>query len=131
MDVNEKMAGFVSWVSGMDQKEIVDMVHEKLKEIKAECAKLPGKQKTAEGYSWDDALEINKGNDQWKHGGDCNFCRKQKYCGTECRANKLLKNIMTSFLYQKYLEASPEQMVKEVAAGMTPDEVLRMVGANA
>lgn len=25
--------------------------------------------------------------DQWKHGGDCNKCRRKKYCGTPCKAS--------------------------------------------
>ena len=25
--------------------------------------------------------------EQWKHGGDCDKCRRKKYCGTPCRAS--------------------------------------------
>ena len=27
-------------------------------------------------------------NEQWKRGGDCNKCRRQKYCGTRCKPYK-------------------------------------------
>ena len=27
-------------------------------------------------------------NEQWKHGGDCNKCRRKKYCSKACSENK-------------------------------------------
>lgn len=30
---------------------------------------------------------INENSDQWKHGGDCDKCRRKKYCGTPCKAS--------------------------------------------
>lgn len=27
-------------------------------------------------------------NDQWKSGGDCGNCRREQYCGTECKAHR-------------------------------------------
>ena len=32
--------------------------------------------------------------DQWKSGGDCRACRRQKYCRTKCSANKRLMNVV-------------------------------------
>ena len=33
-------------------------------------------------------LEIQKEPvEQWKRGGDCNKCRRKKYCGTPCKAS--------------------------------------------
>lgn len=30
--------------------------------------------------------------DQWKSGGDCRVCRKERYCRKPCSANKRLMN---------------------------------------
>ena len=40
--------------------------------------------------------------EQWKRGGDCNKCRRQKYCSKVCnenkrRANKLISNKVAEF----------------------------------
>ena len=32
--------------------------------------------------------------DQWKSGGDCRVCRKQKYCHKPCSANKRLMDVV-------------------------------------
>lgn len=36
-------------------------------------------------------------NEQWKSGGDCSKCRKQKYCSTVCKENQKL---LTCTVYQ-------------------------------
>ena len=36
-------------------------------------------------------------NEQWKNGGDCSKCRKQKYCSTICKENRKL---LTRTVYQ-------------------------------
>lgn len=40
--------------------------------------------------------------DQWKHGGDCDKCRRKKYCGTPCRASGERREAL---LRQAYAEA--------------------------
>lgn len=40
-------------------------------------------------------------NEQWKTNGNCEKCRKRKYCGTDCTAHKrrmerYLKNVISS-----------------------------------
>ena len=81
-------------------------------------------------FVWDDALEKNDGVEQWKHGGDCNECRRRGYCLTQCRPNKLLKKITTPFLYAAYLEEHPEIVAEEAKNRITPEDVLKMVGAK-
>lgn len=103
------------------------MVREYLAEIK-EKNETSGESRVDDGFKWDDALEPNDGVDQWKHGGDCNLCRKIKFCGTKCRANRLLKKITTPFLYQKYLEDNPEAVVKNQQA-INPEELAKQLGA--
>lgn len=127
--VSEKMAKLIEWVNGLGEEEVRKMVRERLAMLKEECELKKGAP-DSEGFKWDDALEINDGNDQWKHGGDCNLCRKAKYCSTQCRANKLLKHVSTKFLYDCYLENHPEELVKEAANGITPEEVLRKLGVE-
>lgn len=36
-------------------------------------------------------------NEQWKNGGDCSKCRRQKYCSTICKENRKL---LTHTVYQ-------------------------------
>ena len=38
-------------------------------------------------------------NEQWKLDGNCNICRRAKYCGTSCKAHKdrLTQNIRAAF----------------------------------
>lgn len=102
------------------------MIREKLAEIK-EQNETSGESHVDEGFKWDEALEPNDGVDQWKHGGDCNLCRKVNFCGTKCRANKLLKKITTPFLYQKYLDENPEAAARNVAA-IDPRELAKQLG---
>ena len=129
VQVTEQMAGLIDWANSKGQEDIERMIREKLLKLKEWDAQNP-RVADENGFKWDAALEPNDGNDQWKHGGDCNKCRKINYCGTKCRANKLLKNITTPFLYQAYLEENPEAAAKEAAKSITPDDVLKMVGAE-
>lgn len=103
VQVTEQMANFIGWANVKGEDEIRRITREHLAEIKEE-AKMKGNKLAG----WDDALEPNDGNDQWKHGGDCNLCRKASYCMTKCRANKLLKKITTPLLYQEYVNENPD-----------------------
>lgn len=125
--VTEKMAALIQWANDKGEDEVRRLLRERLAMLKEECALNHGKP-DSDGNKWDDALEPNDGNDQWKHGGDCNLCRKLKYCGTQCRANKLLKKVSTSFLYDCYLQDNPQELMKEAADGMTPEQLLNQMG---
>lgn len=46
----------------------------------------------------------NVGSEQWKSGGDCGACRREKYCGTPCRASKIRRQIEASGMVQRMLE---------------------------
>ena len=129
IQVTEQMGRFIDWANNKGQEEVVRIIRERLAKLK-EWDEENHHVADEDGFKWDDALEPNDGNDQWKHGGDCNQCRKISYCGRQCRANKLLKRITTPFLYQAYLEDHPEAAAKEVASSITPDDVLKMVNAD-
>ena len=125
IQVTEKIADFIGWANTKGQDEVRRMIREHLAEIKEQY----GKSKEShvdDGYEWDDALEPNDGVDQWKHGGDCNLCRKVDYCATQCRANKLLKKITTPYLYNIYLEENPDAAVKNGA--ITPEMLAKQLG---
>ena len=124
--VTEWMADFIQWVDGKGEDEIRRIVREHLAEIK-EQNETSQDAHIDEGYKWDDALEPNDNVDQWKHGGDCNLCRKSKYCMTKCRANKLLKKIATPLLYQLYLTENPEAVAKN-KAGMNTESLMKQIG---
>lgn len=130
VQVTETMANFVQWANDKGQDEIMKMVNDRIMELKDFGEHYPHGQKDPDGFAWDKALEPNDGNDQWKHGGDCNKCRKASYCLTKCRPNKLLKQITTPFLYKKYLEDCPEAAAREAKNTITPDDVLRMVNSD-
>ena len=130
VQVTETMADFIQWANDKGQEEIMKMVNDRILELKEFGKHYPHGQVDHDGFKWDDALEPNNGVEQWKYGGDCNKCRKVKYCLTKCRPNKLLKQITTPFLYQKYLEEHPEAAAKEVSKSITPEDVLKMVGAD-
>ena len=115
IQVSEWMADFVKWAYDLGEDTVRTMVRERLAEMKKHAEETNNTRKKGEP-GWDAALEPNDGNDQWKHGGDCNLCRKISYCGTHCRANKLLKKITTPLLYNAYLEAVPEAATKCPAA---------------
>jgi len=125
--ISGKMAALVKWVTDIGEDETRRLIRERLMMLKEECAARGGKP-DSDGYKWDDAMEPNDGVDQWKHGGDCNMCRKVDYCGTQCRANKLLKQVSTQFLYECYLQANPQELMSEAASGLTPEKVLEQLG---
>ena len=129
IQVTEKMAAFIEWANNKGQDEVRRMIRERLGMLKEECAKNGGRP-DSDGYKWDDALEPNDGVDQWKHGGDCNLCRKVDYCMTKCRANKLLKQITTGFLYECYIQENPEVAMSEAAGTVTPDDVMKGLGVQ-
>lgn len=129
VQVSENMANFVEWANGKGQDEIMRMISERLMKLKEHNDIAPGKADD-DGFKWDNALEPNDGVEQWKHGGDCNKCRKLSYCLTKCRPNRKLKEITTPFLYRAYLEEVPEAAAKEARKSITPEDVLKMVNAQ-
>ena len=124
--VTEQMADFIGWANVKGQDEIRRMIREHLAELKAH-AEDTANMRTKDDERWDDVLEPNDGNDQWRHGGDCNLCRKLAYCGTKCRANRLLKKITTPFLYQMYLADCPEAAAKN-SLGINTEEIMKQAG---
>lgn len=129
MQVTEKMAKFIDWANAKGQEKIARLINERLAMLKEECRLKNGMQ-DSEGFTWDPLLEPSESADQWKGGGDCNKCRRLGYCKKQCRANRLLKQITTPFLYQMYLDETPDEMVKETAEGMTPDMMLKQFGVE-
>ena len=128
IQVTEQMADFIGWANTKGQDEVRRMIRERLAEMKAHAKDTNNAHKKDE-EGWDDALEPNDGVDQWKHGGDCNLCRKVDYCMTKCRANRLLKKVTTPFLYQEYLNDVPEAAAKHAsAAGINTEEIIKQAG---
>lgn len=109
VQVSEKMAGLIGWMNVKGRDAVNEMIQERLAEIKKEA-----EEKGNKAAGWDDIMEPSDGADQWKQGGDCNLCRKAEYCGTKCRANKLLKKAVTPYLYQKYIDENPEAAAKSI-----------------
>ena len=130
LSVSPKMGRFIKWAESLGEEKLREMVRDKILELKEYSKDKPRGQRDKDGFVWDDALEPNDGHDQWKSGGDCNLCRKKKYCGTQCRPNKVMKRMITPFLYQIYLDENPEAAAEEVATSMTPEDVLKMVGIH-
>jgi hypothetical protein len=126
LQVTEWMADFIGWANAQGEEKIRNMVREHLAEIKRQN-EISKDSHVDEGFKWDDALEPNDGVDQWKHGGDCTLCRKVNFCGTKCRANKLLKKITTPFLYQQYITEHPEAAAKQIG-GMDPEKLMKQLG---
>ena len=126
LQVKEWIADLIGWLNVQGEDKVRQMVRDRLTEIKADYDKSK-KSRVDDGYKWNDLLTPNDNDDQWKHGGDCNLCRKVKFCGRQCKANKLLKKITTPFLYQMYLEEHPEAVVKSRNIGISPEDVVKMV----
>jgi len=126
IQVSEQMAEFIKWAYDKGESEVRKMVRDHLAEMKAHAEATGNTHKKGE-EGWDDALEPNDGNDQWKHGGDCNLCRKVQYCKKKCRANKLLKRVTTPLLYQAYLDDVPEAAAKH-AAGFDNEKLMKQLG---
>ena len=129
VQVTDWIADMIGWLNTLGQEEVRKMVRDHLSEIKEQNS-VSKESRIDEGYKWDNALEPNDGVDQWKHGGDCNLCRKSNYCMTKCRANKLLTKISTPYLYQKYLDENPEAAVKRQGLGIKTEDVAKMVNAQ-
>lgn len=127
IQVTEQMADFIGWANVKGQDEIRRLIREHLADIKAK-SEVSKESHVDDGYKWDDALEPNDGVDQWKHGGDCNLCRKVNFCGAKCRANKLLKKITTPFLYQMYLDENPEAAAKAASGVFNTEEIMKQAG---
>lgn len=67
--------------------------------------------------------------EQWKSGGDCGKCRREKYCGAKCRERRRIETLrekeaflraMTMLANAKPLESGEEQKVPE--DGERPEE---------
>ena len=132
LTLNDQMFGFFQWMLELGEEKTMEMIRGKIRELEEFDSQHPGLA-TPDGYRWDPLLAMNDGPDQWHYGGDCNLCRKVKYCKTKCRANRLLKAVVTPFLYEQYLEASPDALAKEVtkaAKNMTPEQLLEMAGVE-
>lgn len=127
VQVTEQMADFIGWANVKGEDEIRRIIREYLAKIKEE-SEVSKDSHVDEGFKWDEALEPNDDINQWKHGGDCNLCRKVAFCGTKCRANKLLKKIVTPYLYQLYLEENPEAAAKYGGNGMDTETLMRQAG---
>lgn len=129
IQVTEKMAKFIEWAKEKGQDEITRLITERIEMLGKETQRRTG-FKDSDGFVWNDLLEQNDGVEQWKGGGDCNKCRRAKYCKKQCRANRYLKDITTKFLYDMYLMEHPEELAQEAANGLTPDDVLKMAGVD-
>lgn len=126
VQVTEKMGSFIEWAYNLGEEEVRKRVREKIIELRD----MPKNTRDKDGFSWDERLEPNDGIDQYKHGGDCNLCKRLKYCLTKCGANKALKKITTPYLYQLYLEEHPEIAAEAAQKSITPDDLLDAVGAE-
>ena len=122
IEVTEKMAKFIDWAYDLGEEEVRRRVREKIMELRD----MPPHTRDKNGFFWDIRLEPNDNFDQYRYGGDCNLCKRKKYCSTQCGANKALKKVTTPTLYQMYLDENPEAAA--TAARMTPEDVLKMVG---
>lgn len=126
VEVTPAMSEFIQWVYSKGEKEIMNMIHDRLLALKEHDRKNPG-MPDSNGFRWNDILDPNDRPEQWKVGGDCNRCRKIGYCMTKCRANQLLKKITTPFLYYAYIDEHPEVVAKEAKRSITPQDILRWV----
>lgn len=126
IQVTEKMAKFIDWAQGLGEEEVRRRVRDKIIAV----AEMPFEARVNEGIEFDIRLMPNDGIDQYHNGGDCNLCKRKNYCSTQCGANKALKKITTPYLYQMYLDENPEVAAQEAAERMTPEDVLKMVGAE-
>lgn len=124
IEVTEKMGKLIDWVNGLGEEETRRRIRKKICELRD----MPKNTQDKDGFFWDIRLEPNDGSDQYRHGGDCNLCKRKEYCGTQCGANKALKKITTSLLYQMYMDENPEAAAEEAAKRITPQDVLNMVG---
>ena len=111
------------------QEEITRLIHGRLAELKATNEKTPG-FRDRDGFAWNDLIEPSDSADQWKGGGDCNKCRRLSYCKKKCRANRLLKEITTPFLYQLYVDEHPEVAAEDAAKSITPEDMLKLAGID-
>lgn len=124
--VTEQMAEFIAWVEDKGKEYIDNLVRMCLTERKENDGKIvDGKL-----IKWDAALEPNDGNDQWKHGGDCNKCRKLAYCKKQCRPNRELKAVTTPYLYADYVKEHPEVIAKYGKKGLDPNQLVKDLNLN-
>ena len=126
IEVTEKMARFIEWARGVGEDEIRKRIRERLVALRD----MPKHMRDKDGLYWDVRLEPNDDDDQYRNGGDCNLCKRKDYCAKQCGANRELKKVVTPFLYQMYLDENPEAEMAEAAERITPEDVLKMVGAD-
>lgn len=126
IQVTEEMAAFIKWAEEKGLEEVRRILREKLQALKEHDEKAHG-TKDEDGFVWDPQLEENDRNDQYHKGGDCNKCKRAKYCSTQCRPNRVLKAISTPILYQVYLSEHPELIAKGIAHSVKAEDVAQMV----
>jgi len=120
---------FMSWALNIGEEKFREMVRAHLAEMKEASEAVKNAENAQKnGVWWDDIIAPNDDRSQWRQGGDCNICGKRKYCKTQCRANRTLKEASSSFLYQKYLSEYPEAKAFIAAKKLTPDQLLKMMG---
>ncbi len=127
--VTEKMSKFIDWCYALGEEDVRRRVREKIVELR----NMPQNMRDKNGFFWDIRLEPNDEEDQYRHGGDCNLCRRKDYCKTQCGANKALKKITTPTLYQMYLDENEDAAAEQAAetlGRMTPEDILNMAGIN-
>lgn len=124
IEVTEKMAKLIDWLNGLGEEETRRRIREKICELRD----MPKNTQDKDGFFWDIRLEPNDNPDQYRYGGDCNLCKRKSYCATQCGANKALKKITTSLLYQMYVDEHPEAAAEEASKRIAPEDVLKMVG---
>lgn len=69
-------------------------------------------------------------NEQWKSGGNCNQCRKTKYCKTRCTQNKkLAKKLAEEALWKAFNNQAPVKVFKQMEETVGKEsEVLSNMG---
>ena len=126
VQVPEWLGDIIGWVNTLGEEKVRQMVRDRLAEVKDDYNKSK-KSHIDDGFMWNDLLAPNDNDDQWKQGGDCTLCRKSIFCSKQCKANKLLKKIVSPFLIQMYFDEHPEAAVKTGLVGLTPKDIMRMV----
>ena len=52
--------------------------------------------------------------DRWLSDGNCDYCRKEKYCSKDCTARKRAKREIMRQILMKYLKSNNEEEKDEV-----------------
>ena len=67
---------------------------------------------------------MQNSSEQWKSGGDCGQCRREKYCGTKCRAHRVYVKAMQDEAFAKVMAQFMKEKakLKEEAEGTAEQE---------